>query len=471
MIHAGWSEKHVFLYPYQLFAPLSRPIADVASGLVLTGENFMSKKNGKKKQSTEMVEKVALVTETEMFPLKSITGNTAQSRGTGVLAVMRALGYGDFEKITADKPAIWPMLMSEKPEEQLAMCELLETNEPSLVSLAGKLRDSGQLQPIGIHAEEDNGEVVGDIMWGARRAFATAYNYAKLNDGPDAVEAKVTSQDLSPAQKKFLALEENQDREDENPIDLAITYQDLFKNEGFSKKDIGERVGISDQMVGQYLNLLDPLLADKRLDIQTRKFGIQKANDLLVKRKQEGANAETTQSEAERAKWPSVKATIASFDSKFGAKGMPEDTFEFFKCKEVREFIAHCLDLPYKPYVEPTEAEKIAAGEAAAAEKKAAKPDTGLKVTHKRAVALLEALGKKNASTWSDELLTEKMQEVVNMVDEGEVLEPDSLHKLLQRLVEAYAEDRKVTVVPDEVKEKKEEKKPRKKKEKAEASA
>jgi ParB/RepB/Spo0J family partition protein len=362
---------------------------------------------------------------TEEIPLVDIASNTAQSRGMGVLSNLQEMGYNLFEE-TEKGPAVWPTLLSDNQQNVLDMIALLEEHEPELVQTANSIHMYGQLEPIGVRMLEEGV----DVIYGMRRAVACALNRARFPEDQDYVEAKVFDQDLDPIQLKLVSLEENspQARREESPIDRAMTYQWLKKTAKMTEKQIGERVGLSDQMIKKYLKLLDDKIKDKRHDIHTLKLGIDKAVKLLEKR-QGKEDAEPSEG-GNGARFPNAKKLVSIYEAGYKPKKMDAEEWYLWTSEDVRKLLALKLGLTYTEFVAvdpPAEEEKKPAGKK-------------LRVSRKRAIRLLQELGKTNANTWSNELLGDKLSSMPNQINEGQKVENPSLQKLLDKLLEGFAE-------------------------------
>lgn len=338
------------------------------------------------------------------------------------------------------------MLLSTDEKEQGKAVQLIKELEPELANLANSLaQPMGQLQPIGVI--EDGGGY--DVVFGMRRALAFAYNHASGFKGFDEIEAKCYEGKISPVDLKLMALEENADREDESPIDKAMTFQWLKKEGGLSYKEIGDKVGWTDQNVRLHINLLDKVLEDKRLDIHTGKLSVDRANKLRSTRKSEGDGAEETRTSAgpgRRYKLPSVKGIESIYNAKAKPKDMEDKEWELWISEDVRRLLSLRLGFKFKPW-KPGKPEKVKPEEENGAAK--AKGGKVLKVRQGRATSLLICLGKTNARTYTPDQLKEKLENIVSIAEPGQKVEDESLQKLLDRLLDGYKEGLKVTIEPE----------------------
>lgn len=385
--------------------------------------------------------------ETKEIELQEITANTAQSRGMGVLANLHEQGYGLFFPIEGheEKEPIWTLLFSDKPEDRQLAVSLIEEHESNIADLADSQLRSGQLQTIGVY--EKDGKF--DVVYGMRRAIARALNFARDKKNPGTIQARIFASELKPVELKYLALEENDNREEESPVDRALTYK-WFVDQGESPQEIGKRTGQSDQNIRNHLKLLDSKLEDKRWAIHTRQLSVDRALKLLRKRKgkDDGENRQTE--EGKRMRMPSVKLLERIYGG-YQPKGMDDKEFELWKAPEVRKLLSYKLGVKFSEYKEPKPEKKLAKDEKVESNGEATaeggKKGKILSVKRERAVALLVSLGKVNARGWSDETLASKLESIVNIVEPDQKAETESLQKLLDKLIAGYSENMQVRIV------------------------
>ncbi len=118
-------------------------------------------------------------------------------------------------------------------------------DEESLAELAASIREHGILQPVIVQENED-GQY--SLVAGERR-----YRAARLA-GLHAIPAVV--KDLSPAEVMEIALIENLQREDLNPVEEAMAYKQLLEEFGFTQEQLARRIGKSRPTVANMLRLL-----------------------------------------------------------------------------------------------------------------------------------------------------------------------------------------------------------------------
>jgi ParB family chromosome partitioning protein len=115
----------------------------------------------------------------------------------------------------------------------------------SLAELADSIREQGVVQPIVVVARGDRFEIVaGERRWRAARK-------AGLERVPVVVREKATDRDLLE-----IALVENLQREDLNPLEAAAAYARLREEFQLTQEDVARRVGKDRATVANSLRLL-----------------------------------------------------------------------------------------------------------------------------------------------------------------------------------------------------------------------
>lgn len=117
--------------------------------------------------------------------------------------------------------------------------------ENALQELADSIKDHGLLQPI-VVCEDENGEYV--LLAGERRLRAS-----KLA-GMHTIKAIVA--DIDTHKMRELALIENIQRADLNPIELAYSYQELLDEYGITHEELSQRIKKSRTQITNTLRLL-----------------------------------------------------------------------------------------------------------------------------------------------------------------------------------------------------------------------
>lgn len=114
----------------------------------------------------------------------------------------------------------------------------------SLDQLADSIKRHGVLQPVVVRRVGDRYElIVGERRWRATRA-------AGLRTIPAVVA------DVDPSDRLELAIVENVQRHDLNPIELAYAYRELSQH-GVTQEEIGRRVSKDRSSVANHLRLLE----------------------------------------------------------------------------------------------------------------------------------------------------------------------------------------------------------------------
>ncbi|MFQ5514357.1 MAG: ParB/RepB/Spo0J family partition protein [Myxococcota bacterium] len=117
--------------------------------------------------------------------------------------------------------------------------------EEELARLAASIREQGLLQPLVVRRRQDGYElIIGERRW---RACQLA--------GIDEVPAVVL--DASDRAVVEMALVENVQREDLNPMELAQAFSMLVNQEGMTQEEVGRRVGLDRSTVANHLRLLE----------------------------------------------------------------------------------------------------------------------------------------------------------------------------------------------------------------------
>jgi ParB family chromosome partitioning protein len=135
-------------------------------------------------------------------------------------------------------------------------------DEARLEELAASIRVQGIIQPIIVRARPDGGFelIAGERRWRAAQR-------AGLHEVPAVIR------DVAPTQAFEMALVENLQREDLNPLEEAAGYQRLMSEFGYTQEQLSERVGKDRSTVANALRLLrlpEPvraLIAEGRLQM------------------------------------------------------------------------------------------------------------------------------------------------------------------------------------------------------------
>ncbi len=119
-------------------------------------------------------------------------------------------------------------------------------DEAALKELADSIRIQGLIQPITVR-EAGDGRF--EIISGERR-----YRAAQLA-GLSQIPAYI--REVDDQRSLEMALIENIQRENLNPVEIALSYRRLIEELGFRQEDLGNRIGKSRSNVTNYLRLLN----------------------------------------------------------------------------------------------------------------------------------------------------------------------------------------------------------------------
>lgn len=117
-------------------------------------------------------------------------------------------------------------------------------NQETIETLAESIKANGMLQPITVQKTGDRFEIIA----GERRYRAC--RFLKLETVPAIIK------ELSPRQVCELALIENLQREDLNPIEAAAAIDSLMKDYSLTQQEVSERIGTSRPAIANALRLL-----------------------------------------------------------------------------------------------------------------------------------------------------------------------------------------------------------------------
>ncbi|MCX8022872.1 MAG: ParB/RepB/Spo0J family partition protein [Syntrophorhabdaceae bacterium] len=120
----------------------------------------------------------------------------------------------------------------------------LDMKEETLLELASSIREKGVLQPIILRRKGGGYEIIA----GERRYRAAVM--AGLNEVPAIIK------DVDDKEALELAMIENLQREDLNPIEVARMYERFADEFGYTHEEIGKRLGINRSSVTNFIRLL-----------------------------------------------------------------------------------------------------------------------------------------------------------------------------------------------------------------------
>ena len=141
--------------------------------------------------------------------------------------------------------------------------------DEALAELADSIKSKGVIQPVVVRRKEGGGY---ELIAGERRFRAS--RLAGLKKVPAIVK------DVSPAEVLELALIENIQREDLNPVETAEAYGRLMKEFGLKQEELSGRVGKERSTVANFLRLLT-LPGDIKRDLSEGRLTMGHAKAIL----------------------------------------------------------------------------------------------------------------------------------------------------------------------------------------------
>ena len=135
-------------------------------------------------------------------------------------------------------------------------------NEDALLELADSIKELGVIQPITLRKMEDG---TYQIIAGERRFRASQLA------GKDTIPAYILKADDENTME--MALIENIQREDLNPLEIALAYQQLIEQHNLSQEQLSKRMGKGRATIANFLRLLklpgtiQVALKEKRIDM------------------------------------------------------------------------------------------------------------------------------------------------------------------------------------------------------------
>ena len=120
-----------------------------------------------------------------------------------------------------------------------------QMNEASIAELAASLKSTGLVQPIVVRQVEGGYQLIaGERRWRAARLAGLTSLPAIVRDVDSFTQAQ-------------MALVENIQREDLNPIDRAQSYRALMSQLGLTQAELASRLGEDRSSIANFLRLLD----------------------------------------------------------------------------------------------------------------------------------------------------------------------------------------------------------------------
>ena len=203
--------------------------------------------------------------------------NSRNALGRGLGALLPSAGAPAPQPVPQSAPSAVSDVPSANPlaQKELSL-DLIDPNpdqprrvfaQEQLDTLAASIRVHGVLQPVVVRPAGDRYElIVGERRWRASRL-------AGLDSIP-VVIADIDTQD-----RLEVALIENVQRHDLNPVELAIAFRTLADT-GATQEEIGRRVGLDRSSVANHLRLLE-LPREMQEDLESHKLTMGHAKALL----------------------------------------------------------------------------------------------------------------------------------------------------------------------------------------------
>jgi ParB family transcriptional regulator, chromosome partitioning protein len=143
--------------------------------------------------------------------------------------------------------------------------------EASLDDLAASIRSNGIIQPIVVRKADDGYRIIaGERRWRAAQRAGLTRVPVVVKDVPAGRDAQLLE----------MALIENIQREDLNPIDEAAAYERLIADFGMTQEEIAAAVGKDRSSVANYLRLLK-LPLEVRAEVGAGRLSMGHARALL----------------------------------------------------------------------------------------------------------------------------------------------------------------------------------------------
>lgn len=152
-------------------------------------------------------------------------------------------------------------------------------SEESITALADSIREHGMLQPILVRPLSDNTDsyqiVAGERRWRAARRIG-------LNEVP------VIIKEFSDIETMQIAVIENLQRENLNPVEEALSYNDLIEKYGMTQEKVAKMTGKSRSAIANSIRLLSlpnqvlEMLADGSLSVGQAKALLAFENEKML---------------------------------------------------------------------------------------------------------------------------------------------------------------------------------------------
>lgn len=181
------------------------------------------------------------------------TRRTGLGKGLDSMIPPKAIGKATSQKLEADSTKTGETILKINEVEPNKKQPRKSFNEEALHELSESIKQHGIVQPLVVAKKEDYYEIIaGERRWRAAKL-------AGLKEVP------VVIKDYTPQEIMEVALIENIQREDLNPVEEARAYQNLIKEYNLKQEELAVRVSKSRSAITNSLRLLK--LDDKVLDM------------------------------------------------------------------------------------------------------------------------------------------------------------------------------------------------------------
>lgn len=181
------------------------------------------------------------------------TRRTGLGKGLDSMIPPKAIGKATNQKIDTDSTKTGETILKINEVEPNKKQPRKSFNEEALRELSESIKQHGIVQPLVVAKKEDYYEIIaGERRWRAAKL-------AGLKEVP------VVIKDYTPQEIMEVALIENIQREDLNPVEEARAYQNLIKEYNLKQEELAVRVSKSRSAITNSLRLLK--LDDKVLDM------------------------------------------------------------------------------------------------------------------------------------------------------------------------------------------------------------
>ena len=238
-------------------------------------------------------------------------------------------------------------------------------NEEALRELADSISELGVIQPITLRKMEDD---TYQIIAGERRFRASQLA------GKSTIPAYILKADDEDTME--MALIENIQREDLNPLEIALAYQQLIEQHNLSQEQLSKRVGKGRATIANFLRLfrlpgtIQVALKEKRIDmghakallsldshsdqldifheIEKNHYSVREVEE-IVRKVKEGKSGQSTEKKAEGKKQDAVYHQLKKHLTQFfqtpvqltcSAKGSGKISIKFKDEKELERIIS-----------------------------------------------------------------------------------------------------------------------------------